>query len=116
MLLQDGTNTYVYGLGLISTTNSSGAQTYYLKDGLRNTIALCDGSGNVTATYAYDVFGAVRAHTGGSTEFSFTGEDNDPNGLECRKTQESRYSSLEFFLSKSAPIRAIRVSHPEVAR
>jgi RHS repeat-associated protein len=81
-MLQDGTSTYVYGLGLISTTDGSENQTYYLKDGLGNTIALCNGSGTVTATYTYDVFGAVRTHTGVSTEFNFTGEDNDPNGLE----------------------------------
>jgi RHS repeat-associated protein len=70
------------GRGLISTTDSSGNQTYYLKDGLGNTVALCNGSSTVTATYSYDVYGAVRSHTGGSTEFTFTSEQNDPNGLE----------------------------------
>jgi RHS repeat-associated protein len=86
MLLQEttgaSTTTYVYGLGLISTTDSSGNQTYYLKDGLGNTVAPCNGSGTVTATYTYDVYGVVRSHTGGTTEFTFTGEQNDPNGLE----------------------------------
>ena len=43
---------------------------------------LADSSGNVTGAYTYDVFGAVRSHTGASTEFSFTGEQNDPNGFE----------------------------------
>jgi RHS repeat-associated protein len=87
MLLQEttgaSTTTYVYGLGLISTTDGSANQTYYLQDGLGNTVALCNGSGTVTATYTYDVFGAIRSHTGtGTTEFTFTGEQNDPNGLE----------------------------------
>jgi RHS repeat-associated protein len=82
MMLQDGTSTFVYGLGLISTTDGSGNQTYYLHDGLGNTVALCNGSGTVTATYTYDVYGVVRSHTGGTTEFTFTGEQNDPNGLE----------------------------------
>jgi YD repeat-containing protein len=89
-LLQDGTNTYVYGLGLISTTDGSGTQTYPFHDGLGSTVALADGSGAITGTYAYDVpsaslragFGAVRSHTGGATEFGFTGEQNDPNGYE----------------------------------
>jgi RHS repeat-associated protein len=81
-LLQDGTNTYIYGLGLISVTDNSSNQTYPLHDGLGSTVALANGSGTVTGTYAYDVFGAVRSHTGGTTEFSFTGEQNDANGLE----------------------------------
>jgi RHS repeat-associated protein len=81
-LLQDGTNTYVYGIGLISTTDGSGNQTYPQHDGLGSTVALANGSGAITGTYSYDVFGAVRSHTGGSTEFGFTGEQNDPNGLE----------------------------------
>ena len=36
----------------------------------------------MTSTYTYDAFGPVRAHTGASTEWSYTGEQNDPNGLE----------------------------------
>jgi hypothetical protein len=34
-----------------SVRDGSGAQTYYLKDGPGNTVALCNGSGTVTATY-----------------------------------------------------------------
>ena len=56
--------------------------TYGLRDGLGSTVALADGSGSVVGTYAYDVFGGVRSHTGSSTESTFTGEQNDPNGLE----------------------------------
>lgn len=66
-VLQDGTNTYVYGLGLISATDGSGNPTYFLRDGLGSTVALTDGSGSVTATYAYDAFGAVRSQTGSVT-------------------------------------------------
>ncbi len=41
--------------------------------------ALTDASGAVTATYAYDVFGAVKSSTGpGSTEFRFAGQQDDP--------------------------------------
>jgi RHS repeat-associated protein len=45
-------------------------------------MALTDDQGDVVGTYDYDVFGAVRSHSGTDTEFSFTGEQNDPNGLE----------------------------------
>src|SRR5439155_27042160 len=44
--LQDGTNTYVYGLDLVSATDSGGTQTYFLYDGLGSTMGLTDGSGN----------------------------------------------------------------------
>jgi hypothetical protein len=74
VVLQDGVNTYVYGLGrrLISQTDAAGAQTYLLGDGLGSTAALTDGSGAVTATLGYDAFGAVRSTTGtAATEYRF---------------------------------------------
>jgi RHS repeat-associated protein len=74
---QDGTHTFVYGLGgrLISQTDATGQQTYVLSDGLGSTVALTDGSGTVTATYEYDVYGDVRASSGTtSTEYRFTGQ------------------------------------------
>jgi RHS repeat-associated protein len=36
----------------------------------------------VIGTYEYDAFGSVRTHTGVSTEWTFTGEQNDPASLE----------------------------------
>jgi len=62
---------------------AQGNVTYRLTDGLGSTVALCNGSGVVTDTWTYDVFGAVKTHTGtNGSEFTFTGEQNDPNGLE----------------------------------
>jgi RHS repeat-associated protein len=66
----------------MSVTDQSGNQTYYLHDGLGSMALMTDASGAVTGTYTYDVFGPLMAHTGASTEFSYTGEQNDPNGLE----------------------------------
>ena len=78
VVLQDGTNTYVYGLDLISATDGSGAQTYFLYDGLGSTTGLTDGQGNVVGTYTYDVFGAIRSETGGqANDYRFTGEQLD---------------------------------------
>jgi RHS repeat-associated protein len=77
VVLQDGTNTYVYGLGLISTYDGTN-MTYRLTDGLGSTINLCDASGNVLVTYAYDAFGAIRSQTGSSANYwKFTGEQRD---------------------------------------
>jgi len=75
------TTYYVYGLDLIASVQGATA-TYYLTDGLGSTRQLTDGAGAVTGAYTYDAFGPVRTHTGASTEWTFTGEQNDPNGLE----------------------------------
>ncbi len=72
--MEDGTNTYVYGLDLISATDGQGVQTYFFYDGLSSTTDLTDGSGNSVASYGYDVFGALRSGSPGATDFLFTGE------------------------------------------
>jgi RHS repeat-associated protein len=78
VVLDDGTNEYVYGLNLISATDSSDNQAYYTHDGLGSTIDLTDDTGDATDTYSYDVFGAVRDHTGTSTNpFEFAGQQTD---------------------------------------
>jgi RHS repeat-associated protein len=84
VVLQDNEdNTYVYGLDLISRTDGGGDQEYYLTDGLGSTTGLTDDTGDLVDEYQYDVFGAVRDHSGTSpSEFTFTGEQNDPTGLE----------------------------------
>ncbi len=50
---------YVYGLGLISQTTSDGLTYYYHYDGLGNTVAITNASGDTANKYAYDSFGAV---------------------------------------------------------
>ncbi len=116
LILQDGTNTYVYGRGLVSTTDASGAQTYRLTDGLGSTASLADGAGNVTGSYTYDVFGAVRTHSGASTEYSYTGEQNDANALEYLRAryydpQVGRFLSLDplggrYVYARNNPVNA----------
>jgi RHS repeat-associated protein len=97
MLLQDGTNTYVYGLGLVSVYDGSD-MTYRLTDGLGSTVNLADEDGEPIGSYEYDVFGNVRAQDDAETEFSFAGEQSDPNGLDFLR---ARYYDPEIgrFLS-----------------
>ena len=100
VILQDSQgNSYVYGLDLISRTDSAGVQEYYLYDGLGSTTHLADGSGNVMATYGYDVFGGLRSGAPAATDRLFTGEQNDPSGLEYLR---ARYydPSIGRFLSR----------------
>jgi RHS repeat-associated protein len=74
-------NRYVYGLDLLTRIDGTDEE-WYLYDGLGSTTGLADDTGAVTGTYTYDVFGAVRSQTGDATEWSYTGEQNDPSGLE----------------------------------
>ena len=50
---------YVYGYGLISKITPSNQAYYYHFDGLGNTIAITDSSGNVVNKYSYDEHGKV---------------------------------------------------------
>jgi len=50
---------YVYGFGLISKITPSNESYHYHFDGLGNTIAITDVSGNVVNKYAYDEHGKV---------------------------------------------------------
>ncbi len=62
----------------MSVTGRTGAESYFLYDELGSVTGMTDGSGNVTATYAYDVFGAIRSQSGSSAnEWLFTGEQRD---------------------------------------
>ncbi|HEU0073909.1 MAG TPA: RHS repeat-associated core domain-containing protein [Dehalococcoidia bacterium] len=72
--------------------------TYRLTDGLGSTVNLADEDGEPIGSYEYDVFGNVRAQDGAETEFSFAGEQSDPNGLDFLR---ARYYDPEIgrFLS-----------------
>ncbi len=78
VVLDDGTNRYVYGLDLIAAIDGSDEATYFTYDGLGSTTELLDEAGDATDAYTYDVFGAVRASTGSSAnDWLFTGEQHD---------------------------------------
>jgi RHS repeat-associated protein len=84
MLLQDGTRTFVYGPGgVLYWVGNSGSVRYRLTDGQGSTVAIADGDGTITDTYTCGAFGDLRSHSGSNTvEFTYTGEQTDPNGLE----------------------------------
>ena len=87
----DGSKTfYVYGVGLLYEVNETsggtetGTATYHY-DYRGSTIALTDGSGNVTDRIEYSAYG-LTAHRTGTTDTPFLfngrfGVQTDPNGL-----------------------------------
>ncbi len=97
-ILKDSSgNRFVYGLDLISRTDSGGTQEYYLTDGLGSTTGLATGMGTVTDTYTYDVYGAVRTRTGTSgNEFTFTGEQTDASGLQYLRARSYNPATGRF--------------------
>lgn len=81
VILQDSDgNRYVYGLDLLTRVDGA-TEEWYLTDGLGSTTGLADAAGAITGTYVYDVFGAVRAQSGATTEWSYTGEQVDPMAI-----------------------------------
>ena len=82
---------------------------------------LTDGSGTVTATKKYDVFGSVRATTGSaSTEYLFTGQQEDATlgytYLRARYYDQGtgRFISKDRFPSKTTDSQAVnRYSYVE---
>jgi RHS repeat-associated protein len=55
----------------------------------------------VAGKYEYDAFGSVRAQTGATTEWSYTGEQNDLNGLVYLRARHYDPASGRFSLLKS---------------
>jgi RHS repeat-associated protein len=96
-------NRYVYGLDLLTRINGTDEE-WYLTDGLGSTTALADAVGDVTGTYTYDVFGAVRSHTGDDTEWSYTGEQNDPTGLEYLRARYYESETGRFLSQDPLPL------------
>ena len=75
---------YIYGLDLIlqSTPGPQPSTLFFGYDGHGSTRLLTDGSGAVTATFAYDAFGTLMAQTPDSipqTLYLYAGEQWDPD-------------------------------------
>lgn len=105
VILDDGTNQYVYGLDLISATDGPDNQTYFTQDGLGSTTDLTDETGTATDSYSYDVFGAVRNRTGTSTNtFQFTGQQTDADsGMQYLRARSYDPSTGRFLSQDPAP-------------
>jgi RHS repeat-associated protein len=73
-VLEDGTNTYLYGVSRIAQYGASSPQ-YFLGDALGSVRQLVDASGNVTLAKSYQPYGEVLIVAGdGATNYGFTNE------------------------------------------
>jgi RHS repeat-associated protein len=77
LLVSDGTKQYLHADGLLAEVDAANAATYPLSDVLGSVRGLTNGSGTVTGSASYDVFGAIRGQTGATSGFGFTGEQRD---------------------------------------
>ena len=79
-VLDDGTNTYLYGNGRISQADST--TEYFLGDALGSVRQLTNPAATITLTQSYAPYGEVTQSVGTSqTSYAFTGESRDANGL-----------------------------------
>jgi RHS repeat-associated protein len=78
--LDDGENTYTYGLGRISQTNTE--SEYFLGDALGSIRQLTNNIGEITLAKNYSPYGEVITSAGNSeSPFAYTGEQTDSTGL-----------------------------------
>jgi RHS repeat-associated protein len=77
LLVGDGTNWYLHADNLIAEVDNANAAKYHLNDALGSVRGIADGAGALAGSADYDVFGAVRASSGSSSKFGFTGEQFD---------------------------------------
>jgi RHS repeat-associated protein len=103
VVLSDGARTYVYGLGLAYSVDSSNTLQVYHTDGLGSVRALTDGSGNVIQTYQTDAFGNPLSTPGtqgaAGQPFGFTGQQQDPTGLVYLRAR-SYFPALGRFMTR----------------
>ncbi|MCE9647406.1 MAG: hypothetical protein K8S20_15540 [Chloroflexi bacterium] len=80
-VLDDGTNSYTYGLGRISQKQGA-ASEYFLGDALGSVRQLTNNAGEITYAKSYDPYGMVTQTSGaGKSAYGYTGEQQDPSGM-----------------------------------
>jgi RHS repeat-associated protein len=73
--------------------DEAGGRAYYLTDNLGSVVALANGSGTVTAQYAYEPYGEVSATGSSDNPYQYTGRENDDTALYYYR---ARYYSLSL--------------------
>jgi RHS repeat-associated protein len=80
-VLEEGTNTYLYGMGRIAQQNATGTE-YFLTHALGSVRQLVDADGELLLAESYEPYGEGLSGAGsGDTSYGFTGEMTDLTGL-----------------------------------
>jgi RHS repeat-associated protein len=90
---------YVYGYGLVEQLDAANAARYYHFDPTGHTLALTDGSGAITDTYAYTPFGETTATGSTPNPFRYVGKEgviDDGNGLHYMRARYYRADIARF--------------------
>jgi RHS repeat-associated protein len=77
LLVDDGTDAYLHAGGIQGEVDGSNAASYHLTDALGSVRGMTNGSGSMTGSSDYGVFGSTRASSGASSVLGFTGEQQD---------------------------------------
>ncbi|MGD0247933.1 MAG: RHS repeat-associated core domain-containing protein, partial [Candidatus Limnocylindrales bacterium] len=80
-LLSDGTADYLSADTTLLAETSASANAYPLTDALGSVRAQTDGTGTVTASASYGVYGDVRSTSGSIGSLGYTGALSDSSGL-----------------------------------
>jgi RHS repeat-associated protein len=95
---------YLYGEGLVSQIDANGASHYYHYDTTGHTLALSDGSGNVTDKYAYAPYGKTTREGSTHNPFLYVGKHgvmDDGNGLHYMRARYYK-EDIRRFMSLDA--------------
>ena len=90
---------YVYGYGLLEQIDAANAPHYYHFDPTGHTLALTDGNGVTTDTYAYTPFGETTAKGNTPNPFRYVGKEgvmDDGNGLHYMRARYYRADIARF--------------------
>jgi RHS repeat-associated protein len=95
-VLQDGTDSYIYGVGNLSQINGSNTD-YFLTDALGSTRQLVNAADQLTLAENYDPFGNTIASMGSdSSIFGFTGQQTDSSSLQYLRARYYNPATAEF--------------------
>lgn len=100
-VLEDDSNTYLYGLGRISQENAENID-YYLGDGLGSVrqVLLGDSARTVVLARDYASYGEVKTTSGtGTSAFGFTGEMQSGGLVHLRARDYATHAYISRLLS-----------------
>jgi RHS repeat-associated protein len=77
LLVDDGTNAYLHGDGVLAAIDGADDPSYLLADALGSVRGVTDDAGDLVGSANFAVYGEARAASGVSTLFRYTGEQHD---------------------------------------